>query len=145
MAGHGRRAKDSIQGNWGIPGRQHGLCRCCNCLHSESTLITSVDSISASTADDPYTVYLVIRWNCRAGSNGCHKEYNRIRSFRFFFGIIRHGHYIVRCRTSWNFFSSFLSWLMLKGRKLILWLHVEGVTLTVSTFHPMPIEKDPAG
>lgn len=32
---------------------------------------------------------------------------------------------------------------MLKGRKLILWsrLHVEGVTLTVSTFHPMPIEK----
>jgi hypothetical protein len=25
---------------------------------------------------------------------------------------------------------------MLKGRKLILWLHVEGVTLTVSTFHP---------
>jgi hypothetical protein len=114
-------------------------------LHSESTLITSVDSISASTADDPYIVHLVIRWNCRAGSNGCHKEYNRIRSFRFFFGIIRHGHYNVRCRTSWNFFSSFLSWLMLKGRKLILWLHVEGVTLTVSTFHPMPIEKDPAG
>jgi hypothetical protein len=44
-----------------------------------------------------------------------------------------------------TFFLLFLSWLMLKGRKLILWLHVEGVTLTVSTFHPMPIEKDPAG
>lgn len=28
MAGHGRRAKDSIQGNWGIPGCRHGLCRC---------------------------------------------------------------------------------------------------------------------